>query len=417
MPIMLSNKGESAIIMKEYGISAEAINYLFSATSANTQANLDALSSNVLGQGIDYFQSGKYDVAISAFKRAAALSPFSENSIKSYQFIGEAYLKQEKTEEAIKTYKEATRIYPNRAEFHRALGDIYIQQEKPEEALKAFEAAVKNDPDDAEARYSLGQSYIKAGELGKAREQFAKVVQLTPISAAGFYGLGQVARTSGDLDEAVSQLQKAIQVNRNFEIAYVELGRTYADKGDFQRAEDQLSMLKAKGSSKTTELEGYIEQARQPRMLSAISNNGFGAYLGPKTNVAYLDPPNSVLDRANGKKLFSMSFAFSKDMDLASVINPFNWKISRATIQDNGGVYNGGLTPPSTEALILPKPAYVTYNSETNTATVNFWISQNAAANATIDPGHIVFKFAGVDAYGKAMDTSADEYSGFSRIA
>lgn len=403
--------------MKEYGVSAEAINYLFSATRANTQANLDALSSNVLGQGIDHFQAGKYDLAISAFKRSAALSPFSENSTKAYNFIGEAYLKQEKTKEAIKTYQEAIRIYPNRSEFHRALGDIYLQQEKHEDALKAFEAAVKFDGEDAEARYSLGQSYLQAGEPGKAREQFARVVQLTPISAAGFYGLGQAARAEGDFDEAISQLTKAIRVNRNFEIAYVDLGKTYADQGDFLRADNQLSMLRAKGSDKTTELEEYILQATQPRILTAQSPNGFMPSLGPKTSVSSLDPRDSALDRPNGKKLFSMSFAFSKDMDMASVINPYNWKISRATIQDNGGVYNGGLTPPPTEALILPKPAYVTYNSQTNTATVNFWVSQNADTNATIDPRHIVFKFSGVDAYGKAMDTSADEYSGFRGIA
>jgi Flp pilus assembly protein TadD len=403
--------------MKEYGVSAEAINYLFSATRANTQANLDALSSNVLGQGIDHFQAGKYDLAISAFKRAAALSPFSENSTKAYNFIGEAYIKQEKTEEAIKTYQEAIRIYPNRSEFHRALGDIYIQQEKHEEALKAFEAAVKFDGEDAEARYSLGQSYLQTGEIGKAREQFAKVVQLTPISAAGFYGLGQAARAERDFDEAISQLTKAIRVNRNFEIAYIELGKTYADMGDFQKVGDQLAMLKAKNSDKTFELESYMIQATQPRMILAQSPNGFSTASGPKTNVSSLDGPNSALDRASGKKLFSMSFTFSKDMDEASIINPFNWNISRATIQNNGGVYNGGLKPTNKEALILPKPAYVTYDSDKNTATVNFWVSQNADVNATIDPKHIVFKFVGVDAYGKAMDTSADEYSGFRGIA
>lgn len=404
-------------MIKEYGVSSDTINYLFSSASANSQAKLDNMAATVLGQGIDYFQSGKYDLAINSFKRAAALSPFSDNSVKAYNFIGESYLKQEKTDEAIKTYQEAIRIYPNRSEFHRALGDIYIQQEKEEEALKAYEKAVKFDPDDTEARYSLGLSYIKSGDLTKARDQFAKVTQLTPISAAGFYGLGQVARASGDYDEAVSQLNKAIRVNRNFEIAYIELGKTYADMGDFFKAEDQVAMLKAKNSDKTFELETYMIQATQPRMILAQSPNGFSVAAGPKTAVSSLDGPNSALDRESGKKLFSMSFTFSKDMDEASIINPYNWNISRATIQNNGGVYNGGLRPTNKEATILPKPAYVTYDSEKNTATVYFWVSQNATVDATLDPKHIVFKFNGVDAYGKAMDTSADEYSGFSGIA
>jgi hypothetical protein len=144
-----------------------------------------------------------------------------------------------------------------------------------------------------------------------------------------------------------------------------------------------------------------------------VSLNGFNTSAGPKTAVSAL---NATLTEANSN-FFSMNIAFSKDMDEASVINPYNWKISRATIRDNGGVYNYGLTPSTKEAVILPKPANVTFNTDTNTATVYFKVSQNATADATIDPKHIVFKFAGVDAYGKAMDTSADEVSGFSCIA
>ena len=37
---------------------------------------------------------------------------------------------------------------------------------------------------------------------------------------------------------------------------------------------------------------------------------------------------------------------------------------------------------------------------------------QNAAGNATIDPSHIVFKFSGIDAAGRQMDTSGDEIDG-----
>ena len=395
-------------------ISSDAIDSLFASTTANTQANMDSLAATILGQGIDLYQSGKYDQAINAFKRSAALSPFSDNSAKAYDFIGQAYLKQEKTDAAIKTYKEAIRIYPQRDEFHVALGDIYLKKEMTQEALAEYEAAVKINPDDAESRYSLGQSYIATGELDKAREQFDAVVRLTPVSAAGYYGLGQVARAEGDLNEAVAQLTNAIRVNKGFELAYVELGSAYADQGEFQKAEDQLRVLEAKSSNKTTTLENYIIQATQPKITIASSPNGFSASLGPGTKVSAL---SSTLTEANRSKLFAMNVAFSKDMDEASIINPYNWKISRATIRDNGGIYNYGMTPSAKEAEISQTPAYVTYDTDSNTATVYFRLSQNETADATIDPNHIVFKFEGVDAYGKAMDTSADEYAGFSGVA
>jgi tetratricopeptide (TPR) repeat protein len=120
------------------GISTEAIDSLFSSTSANSQANLDALAGNLLGQGIDFYQKGNYDRAIDVFRRSAALSPFSDNTAKVYDFMGNAYMKKEKTAEAINVYKEAFRIYPTHDEFQLALGDIYLDQGEPEEALKSF---------------------------------------------------------------------------------------------------------------------------------------------------------------------------------------------------------------------------------------------------------------------------------------
>lgn len=378
---------------------------------------MDSLSATVLGQAIDYFQDEKYDLAANTFRRAAALSPYTDNAAKAYQYMGQAYLKLENTEQAIKTYQEAIRLFPTDETFHTALGDIYLQEEMHEEALAQYEAAVKLNSNDAEARYSLGQSYITAEELDKARQQFNDVARISPNSATGYYGLGQVARLEGNLEDAVSQLNKAIRTNKDFELAYVELGYAYADMGDFVKAEGVLETLEVKKSDKATDLENYITQVTQPRIQTASANNGFSAASGPKTKVASLDPANSTLDRANGKKLFSMNFAFSKDMDKASITNPYNWKISRATIQENGGVYNYGLQPSTKEATILPAPAYVTYDTETNTATVYFWLAQNSTIDATIDPKHIVFKFSGIDAYGKSMDAEADEYAGFSGIA
>jgi tetratricopeptide (TPR) repeat protein len=396
------------------GISTETIDYLFSSTIANSQANLDALAGTILGQGIDFYQRGDYSRAINAFRRSAALSPFSDNTAKAYDYMGLSYMKQEKTVEAVKVYQEAIRLYPTNAEFQLALGDIYLAENEQEEALKAYEATVGLDPSNGEARYSLGQSYITAGQLEAAREQFTQVVRLTPTSAAGYYGLGQTARLEENYEEAISQLKKAIQVNRDFEKAYIELGYTYADMGDFQKASEQAAVLSSKGSSQAATLELYITGAAQPKIRSVLSLNGFNTALGRATQVSML---SSSLTTPRSSKLFSMNFAFSKDMDLASVLNRNNWTISRASIRANGGVYNGGFMTPDTEAYILPAPVSVSYDSGKNMATVQFRISQNAEANATIDPAHIVFKFYGLDAYGKAMDQSADEYSGFSKVA
>jgi tetratricopeptide (TPR) repeat protein len=395
-------------------ISAASIDYLFSSTTTHSQAQLDSLANNILSQGIDFYQKGDYDRAINSFKRSAGLSPFSDNSAKAYNYIAQSYQKQDKTEEAIRTYREAIRIYPVRDEFRLALGDIYKNEGLAVEALAEYEAAVRFNPNSAQNRYALGLSCLDAGRLTAAREQFQAVAKLSPNGASGYYGLGQVARASGDYQDAISQLTRAIGVDRNFENSYLELGYTYADMGDMQRASEQWYMLSSKGSSSAATLENYMSQVSQPQIMFALGLDGFNNHLGPKTKLATMD---ADLAAPGSAKLYSINFVFSKDMDISSVQNRNNWGITRASIAQNGGVYNGGLTVPDTEAMIRSTPASVTYDDEENTAVVRFRISQNTAGNATLDPAHIVFKFYGQDAYGKAMDASADEYSGFSGVA
>ncbi len=390
------------------------IDALFGSTMANTQARLDSLGGTVLGQGIDYFQNGKYEQAVKSFKQAAALSPLSDNSVNAYNYMGQAYSKLGKTDQAIKTYQEAARLYPADDRFYLALGDLYLQEEMLDEAIGAYEKAINVDPNNNKSQYSLAESYLKAGNLDKAYEHFTQVVRISPSDPAGYYGLGEIARASGDLNDAVALLNKSIRLNKDFELAYRELGYTYADMGEFYKAEEQVLILEANDSKYTSDLQNYIVQATRPGIIAAYSTDGFNPALGPKTEISDL---NTQLGEANKSKLFSMTIRFSKEMDASSVINSGNWTISRATIRNNGGVYNYGLPVTSKEATIASAPAYVTYDEDNAVATVYFRISQNEDADAIIDPKHIVFKFNGVDAYGKAMDTSADEYSGFSGIA
>jgi hypothetical protein len=95
-------------------------------------------------------------------------------------------------------------------------------------------------------------------------------------------------------------------------------------------------------------------------------------------------------------------------MDLASVTNTGNWTIGKA----KGGVagYYNNMVPTSANDVKIPStPLSVTYNAYTGQATVSFMLNQNATGDATIDPGHLVFKFTGKDANGRSMDTSADQ--------
>ncbi len=392
--------------------STDIIDSLFAST-LNSQAQYDSLANSALSNGIDLYQKGDYAGAAKQFRTSIGLSPFTDNSASAYDYMAKAYQKQDKTEDAIRIYKEAISVYPTRDTFHISLGDVYLSKNNLADAQKEYVAAVRLNPNSTDSRYALGQVYLDSGRYDEAAVQFKQVAQLSPNSASGYYGLGQAFRKKGEYADAISQLNKALSVNKGFDNAIGELGYVYADMGDMDKAGEQAALLSSKGSTLAANLQGYMYETSAPKMVLAYSPNGFNTSLGAGTAVSGI---NTALASANAKKTFSMRFGFSKDMDVNSVQNPFNWGISRATGAEVGGTYNWGLKIPASEVSISAVPISVTYDAKTSSADVTFSVAQNASANGTIDPSHIMFSFKGLDTYGKTMDTTADQYSGFSEI-
>jgi hypothetical protein len=151
-----------------------------------------------------------------------------------------------------------------------------------------------------------------------------------------------------------------------------------------------------------------------PKMVFAQFASDFPFSLGKGTPLVAL---NSYLMNPGASRTLSIKIQFDKQMDRESVENPINWQIGRATGQGPGQAYNFGLPISPDEARLPPVPNTVTWDEKNLTATVYFTVTQNAAANATIDPAHIEFKFSGKDIYGLRMNPKADQFTGFTGVA
>lgn len=398
-----------------YGLPSVAnIDYLYSAT-VNRQSQLDSQANNALSRGIDFYTKKNYTEAAREFKHSLALSPYSNYSTQAYDYLAQAYLQQNKPAQAIATYQQAIKANPYEDTFHLKLGDIYYKTDKTKEAQAEYEQAVKLNPQSADNRYSLGLIYLNTGQLDKAKAQFRQVTQVAPNSVTGYLGLGQVERQSKKYNEAINQLNHALRVDKSFSKAYLELGYTYTDMGNTAMAQEQVASLKSLNSSgDLILLESYITRTTPPKIQLGYSPDGFDTTLGPGTLVSQLD---STLTSAGATKSFSMTFLFSKEMDVSSIQSLPNWEITRQAGGSISDDYNFGQSVPSTEVSLSSIPTNVVYNSEEHTATVTFQITQNETVSGTIDPSHILFKFNGVDIYKKRMDPKADEFTGFSLIA
>jgi tetratricopeptide (TPR) repeat protein len=380
-------------------------------TLSNNQAQLTTLAQTSMARGTEFYSKGNYDAAARAFKTAIGLDPSTDNAPKAYDLLATAYVAQNKIDDAIKAYRASLSINPADDNAHLKLGNIYYGQKQYADAEKEYKAAVQLNPQSSTNFLSLGQAYLAEGKNDEAVSAFRQVVQMSPTDYGSHYALGQAYAKQGLSDQAITEFQKAISLKNSASEVRVDLGSLYADMGRTNDAQDQLNILSNLSSSYASKLSTYMHSVEKPKMTTAYGD-GFSAGLGPGTPVYDLSPR---LSSPGSSALLSIKIGFSKDMDLASIENPLNWSIKKATAGSLGGAYNWGLNS-ATDAQVSPVPVSVIYDETSLTATVSFVVKQNSAGSATIDPSHLIFKFMGKDTYQNSMDTSADEYSGLSKI-
>jgi tetratricopeptide (TPR) repeat protein len=395
------------------GISSSTIVDGFFFATGTQQSQLDSLSNRALSKGIDLYTNKDYDGAVREFKRSIALSPQSDYSDRAYEYLADAYLNQNKVDDAINTYKQMISRNPSDDAAHLSLGNIYFRNKQYKEAEQEYSMAARINPGAATNQYTLGMAYMATGQFSEAESCFRRVTQLTPHDPNAYDALGQALRRLGRYDDAIVQFKKEIALDKKASDGYLGLGYTYADMKREDEAQQQADQLAQIDKQKAGDLQEYIAKTADPGFSSVLSINGFPLSAGRGTRVSTLD---NDLTTPNASKSFTLMFMFNKEMDAYSVQNPNNWQIGRATGKYHSGAYNLGLPLPSTEVLLPSRPMLIKYDEGAHIAEVTFRITQNSTADGTIDPSHIVFRFMGKDAYGNAMDPAADEYSGVSKI-
>ena len=349
-----------------------------------------------------YLQDNKNEEALKAFQQALAFDP---QNTTAQSYIGKLNLSKGNTFEAIKIFKTMVQAQPTSVDAHMNLANAYIQDKQYIESEKVLKAADRLDPTNPLPKYTLGLQYTNTNRLTEAEGLFLKVKSGSPNDGNVYYALGTVYNKQGRYEDAAKNLEKSLTLKKNFPAANYELGVAYNALGRTEDAQKQLSILQTSSPSQAQDLKFILEKPQMVYM-DQDNNKGFNQLLGPATPLWMLDP--SLLAPDASQKI-SVAIQFNNEMDMTSVMNPANWEISRAN-NTEGGFYISQTS--GREAAIPKSPTFVSYNPETRQANVTFTVQQNSAANATIDPSHLVFKFSGIDAAGRQMDTGGDEIDG-----
>jgi len=152
----------------------------------------------------------RLDSAVNAYQKAVEIKKgvtndkdpnASKNLAAYYNNLADAYYKDKKVDDAVKTYEMAAQVDPSSvAQSYFNIGAVLTNSGRPDEANAAFDKAIAADPARAEAYYQKGLNL-----LGKATLQGDKTVA-PPGTAEAFQKYLELAPTGPNAESAKALL-------------------------------------------------------------------------------------------------------------------------------------------------------------------------------------------------------------------
>ena len=186
-----------------------------------------------------YSLQGKLEEAAAEYETALrGVLVIDPKNIRIHKSLAQVYLKQNKFQDAEKTYQFILNIAPSDFEAHFFLGTVYEEQGRRYEAIREFETALEFNPEYADALNSLGYLYAEESiNLEKAEELLKKALTYEPNNGAYVDSLGWVYFKQGRYEEAIQELEQAVQFLSD-SVIYEHLGDVYLRQGDFVKARE-----------------------------------------------------------------------------------------------------------------------------------------------------------------------------------
>lgn len=135
---------------------------------------------------------------------------------------GVAQMGQFRYDEAVATFEQALRRFPDNADVRVNLAIAVLNRQETgddDRALALLNDVVEQDENHLRALYVLGILYFNAGDVARAQPFFERVVDRDSEDAYAYYFLGQSHLQQDDPDAAFRAYEKAAELNPNLRSA------------------------------------------------------------------------------------------------------------------------------------------------------------------------------------------------------
>ncbi len=190
-----------------------------------------------------------------AYLSTVKLAEVAPDSLWLHLASGEAHESQGRMDVAIREYREALSLQPNRPGVHYRIGRALLARAKQStddtvsepEALKEFEEELRLDPTNANAAYEAGEIHRKSARLDRAAELFSQAVKYYPDFVEALVALGRTLVSLGKAEQSLAPLAKAVALDAANEVAWFQLAqaqRALGNAAEWQKALAELQRVR-----------------------------------------------------------------------------------------------------------------------------------------------------------------------------
>jgi predicted O-linked N-acetylglucosamine transferase (SPINDLY family) len=183
-------------------------------------------------------ECGSPGAAIEALGRAIAI----DGGVAGMHYmLGCAFQAQQKTVDAIASFRQALALDPAQARAHNNLGCMLEAAGALSEAADCYRSAINLDSRMAQAHYNLGNVYRQLGDAVKAVAHIRQALAIEPGHADWRCNLGSLHFAQRQLDEAIADFRGAIEIDAGYGRAYMEMGEALLRVGHVEGAHEALT--------------------------------------------------------------------------------------------------------------------------------------------------------------------------------
>jgi tetratricopeptide (TPR) repeat protein len=137
---------------------------------------------------------------------------------------GEDALRAKNTDESVKHFQKAIKLYGDYPRAYRMLGDALVEKQQWPEAETALKKSIELQPDLAPAYFDLGALRNQTKNYAGAEEALKKGLELTPDAAMGKYELAKTYWAMGRWQDAAPLAADTVKALPDLAAAHVLLG-------------------------------------------------------------------------------------------------------------------------------------------------------------------------------------------------